>query len=49
MDLLPRAPLIGALTHKLGALLLLLLSLAWALCLLMLQRRRIAGELRHED
>jgi hypothetical protein len=49
MDLLPRAPLIGALTHKLGAA-VLLLALAWAAWVLVLQRRRIgAGEVLHEQ
>ncbi len=47
MGLLQRAPLIGALTHKLGAL-VLLLSLAWAAWVLQRQRQRIAGELLHE-
>jgi ribosomal protein S27E len=47
MGLLQRAPLIGSSTHKLGAL-VLLLSLAWAAWVLVLQRRRIAGELLHE-
>ena len=49
LGLLPRAPLIGALTHKLGAA-VLLLALAWAAWLLVLQRRRIgAGEVLHEQ
>jgi hypothetical protein len=48
MGLLQRAPLIGALTHKLGAL-VILLALAWAAWVLALQRRRIAGELLHEE
>jgi hypothetical protein len=47
IGLLPRAPLIGALTHKLGAL-VILLSLFWAAWLLMLQRRRIAGDVLRE-
>jgi hypothetical protein len=49
MGLLQRAPLLGALTHKLGAL-VLLLALAWAAWVLVLQRRRIgAGEVLHEE
>jgi hypothetical protein len=49
MGLLPRAQFIGALTHKLGAL-VLLLSLAWAAWVLVLQRGRVgAGEVLHED
>jgi predicted RNA-binding Zn-ribbon protein involved in translation (DUF1610 family) len=48
MGLLQLAPLIGALTHKLGAL-VILLALAWAAWVLALQRRRIAGELLHEE
>jgi predicted RNA-binding Zn-ribbon protein involved in translation (DUF1610 family) len=47
MGLLRRAPLIGALTHKLGAL-VLLLALAWAAWLLVLQRRQMAGEVLEE-
>lgn len=47
MGLLQRAPLIGALTHKLGAL-VLLLSLAWAAWVLVLQRKRIAGDVLQE-
>jgi uncharacterized membrane protein len=47
MGLLQRAPLIGALTHKLGA--LLLLALGWAAWVLVLQHRRIAGQLLQED
>ncbi len=49
LGLLPRAPLISALTQKLGAA-VLLLALAWAAWLLVLQRRRIgAGEVLHEQ
>ena len=48
MGLLQRAPLIGALTHKLGAL-VVLLALAWAAWLLVLQRRRIGGEVLKEE
>jgi hypothetical protein len=49
MELLQRAPLIAALTHKLGAL-LVLLALAWAAELLVRQRRRIGrGEVLHEE
>lgn len=48
MGLRPRAQAIGALTHKLGAM-VLLGALAWAAWLLVLQRRRIgAGEVLHE-
>ncbi len=48
VGLLQRAPLLGALIHKLGAL-VLLLALAWAAWVLVLQRRRIgAGEVLHE-
>ena len=47
--LLQRAPLLGALTHKLGAL-VLLGALGWAAWVLMLQRRRIgAGEVLREE
>jgi len=49
MGLRPRAQSLGALTHKLGAL-VLLLALAWAAWVLVLQRRRIgAGEVLHEQ
>jgi len=49
MSLRPRAQSLGALTHKLGAL-VLLLALAWAAWVLVLQRRRIgAGEVLHEQ
>jgi hypothetical protein len=48
MGLLQRAPLIGALTHKLGAL-VLLLALAWAAWVLVRQRRRIGGAVLHEN
>ena len=47
MGLRPRAQLLGAATHKLGAL-VLLLALGWGAWLLVLQRRRIGGELLHE-
>ena len=47
MGLRPRAQFIGAATHKLGAL-VLLLALGWAAWLLVLQRRRIGGEVLHE-
>jgi len=47
MGLLPRAPFIGALTHKLGAL-VVLLALGWAAWLLVLQRRRCGGEVLRE-
>jgi hypothetical protein len=48
MGLLPRAQFIGAATHKLGAL-VLLLALAWAGWVLKLQRDRLAGDVLHED
>jgi hypothetical protein len=48
MGLLQHAPLIGALTHKLGAL-VLLLSLAWAAWLLKLQSRNVAADVLRED
>jgi len=48
IGLLQHAPLIGALTHKLGAL-VLLLALAWAAWVLLLQRQRIAGKLLEES
>ena len=48
LGLRPRAPFIGAATHKLGAL-VVVLSLAWAAWLLVLQRRRIAGEVLLEE
>ena len=48
MGLLPRAQFIGAVTHKLGAL-VLLLALAWAGWVLKLQRDRLAGDVPHED
>ena len=47
MGLRPRAQFIGAATHKLGAL-LVWLALGWAAWLLVLQRRRIGGEVLHE-
>jgi len=45
---LPRAQFIGAITHKLGAL-LVMLSMAWAILLLRLQYRQRAGDVLHED
>ncbi|MCY7307205.1 MAG: hypothetical protein LH632_13860 [Rhodoferax sp.] len=45
---LPRAQFVGAITHKLGAL-LLMLSMAWAILLLRLQYRQRAGDVLHED
>jgi hypothetical protein len=49
LGLRPRAPLIAALTHKLGAL-LLCTALGWAAWLLRLQRTRIgAGEVLREE
>lgn len=48
LGLRPRARFIGAATHKLGAL-LMLLSLGWAAWLLVLQRRRIAGDVLLEE
>ena len=49
MGLRPRAQTFGALTHKLGAL-LLLLALGWAAWVLALQRQRIgAGAVLHEQ
>jgi hypothetical protein len=48
IGLLQRAPFIGALTHKLGAL-VMLAALAWAAWLLVLQRRRIGGEVLVEE
>lgn len=49
LGLRPQAQAIGALTHKLGAL-VLLLALGWAAWLLALQRRRIGvGEVLHEE
>jgi hypothetical protein len=47
MGLRPRAQFIGAATHKLGAL-VLLLALGWTAWLLVLQRRRIGGEVLRE-
>jgi len=43
LGLRPRAQFVGAATHKLGAL-VILLALGWAAWLLVLQRRRIASE-----
>jgi hypothetical protein len=49
MGLLQHATLIAALTHRLGSL-LVLLALAWAAWLLVLQRHRIGrGEVLHEE
>lgn len=48
MGWLPRAQFIGAITHKLGAL-LVMLSMAWAILLLRLQYRQRAGDVLHED
>lgn len=48
MGLRRRAPAIGAAAHKLGAL-LVLLALGWAACLLLLQRRRLGGEVLVEE
>jgi len=45
---LPRAQFIGAITHKFGAL-LVMLSMAWAILLLRLQYRQRAGDVLHED
>lgn len=47
LGLLPKAQFIGALIHKLGAL-VLLLALAWAAWVLKLQRGRLAGDVTHE-
>ncbi|MEO8120348.1 MAG: hypothetical protein ABI606_13650 [Rhodoferax sp.] len=47
LGLLPRAQLIGGLTHKLGAL-VLLLALGWAACLLRRQYSRVAGPVADE-
>ena len=47
MGLRRRAQFIGAATHELGAL-VVLLALGWAAWLLVLQRRRIGGEVLHE-
>jgi hypothetical protein len=46
--LLSRAQMIGALTHKLGAL-AILIALGWASWLLRLQYPRLAGDVLHED
>jgi hypothetical protein len=48
MGVLNRAQLIGAVTHKLGAL-VLLLALAWAAWVLKLQHEHIAGDALRED
>ena len=48
VGLLPKAQLMGALTHKLGAL-VVLLALAWASWLLALQRGRLAGDVLREE
>ncbi len=47
LGLRPRAQFIGAATHKLGAL-LILLALGWAAWLLALQRRLMRGDVLHE-
>jgi hypothetical protein len=46
--LLPKAQFLGALTHKLGAL-LVLVALTWAGFLLVLQRARLAGDVLREE
>ncbi len=43
LDWLPKAQVIGTLTHGLGAL-VVLLALAWAASVLWLQKRRVAGD-----
>lgn len=48
MGMLNRAQFIGAVTHKLGAL-VLLLALAWAAWVLKLQHEHIAGDVLRED
>jgi hypothetical protein len=48
LGLLQRARMIGGMTHTLGAA-LVLLALAWAAWLLLRQRRRLAGDVLHED
>jgi hypothetical protein len=48
MGLRPRAQALGALMHRLGAL-VVLTALGWAAWLLVLQRRRIAGEVLREE
>ena len=48
VGLLTKAQLMGALTHKLGAL-VVLLALAWASWLLALQRGRLAGDVLREE
>ncbi len=48
LGLLTKAQLIGALTHKLGAL-VLLLALAWGAWLLWRQYPRLAGDVLHEE
>jgi hypothetical protein len=48
LGLLPRSQMLGALTHKFGAL-VVVVSLAWGAWLLRRQRRHIAGDVLHED
>ncbi len=48
MGLLPKAQLIGGLTHKLGTA-VLLLSLAWGAWVLRLQYPRLSGDVLHEE
>jgi len=48
MGLLPKAQLIGALTHKVGAL-VVVLALAWAAWLLRRQYSRVQGHVMRED
>ena len=48
MGLLAKAQLLGGLTHKLGAL-VVLLSLAWGGWMLRLQYPRLSGDVLHED
>jgi hypothetical protein len=48
LGLLSRSQMLGGLTHKFGAL-LVLLSLAWGAWLLRRQRGRVSGDVLHED
>ena len=48
MGLMAKAQMIGGLTHKLGAL-VVLLSLAWGGWVLKLQYPRVDGDVLHED
>ena len=48
MGLLPKAQLIGSLTHKLGAL-VVLAALGWGAWVLKLQHARIDGDVLHEE